>query len=82
MILKCKQRSRARRAGLRPPNFESFTATTSAQLNACDLSGYVHPRIAPDGPEREAATLRPSERPGLGVSPDPEILGEPVAVFG
>ena len=31
-------------------------------LNACDLSGYVSPNIAPDGPRRENASLRPSER--------------------
>lgn len=50
-------------------------------LNACDLSGYVTPRIAPDGPRREGGRLAPSERPGLGVTPDPEVLGEPVALI-
>ncbi len=47
-------------------------------LNACDLSGYVWPNIAPDGPRRENASLRPSERPGLGITPDPGVLGEPI----
>ena len=47
-------------------------------LNVCDLSGYVAPRIAPDGPERDGACLRPSERPGLGVTPDESVLGAPI----
>jgi len=47
-------------------------------LNACDLSGYVSPRLAPDGPVRTDATLAPSDRPGLGVTPDRDVLGSPV----
>ena len=50
-------------------------------LNACDLSGYVAPRIAPDGPVRQAGRLAPAERPGLGVTPDEAVLGDAVAVF-
>ena len=50
-------------------------------MAACDLSGYVGPPLAPDGPRRDAARLRPAERPGLGVSPDAEVLGEPIAVY-
>ncbi len=49
-------------------------------LNACDLSGYVTPQIAPDGPRRAKGRLAPPERPGLGVSPDPEVLGAPLAL--
>lgn len=48
-------------------------------LNTCDLSGYVTPHVAPDGPLRQNATLQPSERPGLGVSPDRDILGKPIS---
>jgi len=47
-------------------------------LNTCDLSGYVSPRIAPDGPERIDAGLAPSERPGLGITPDISVLGDPI----
>jgi L-alanine-DL-glutamate epimerase-like enolase superfamily enzyme len=47
-------------------------------LNTCDLSGYVHPRIAPDGPVRHEAMLAPPEKPGLGVTPDESVLGDPV----
>ncbi|MDJ0950584.1 MAG: enolase C-terminal domain-like protein [Alphaproteobacteria bacterium] len=50
-------------------------------LNACDLSGYVTPRIAPDGPVRKRGRLAPSDRPGLGVSPEPDTLGDAVAVY-
>ena len=50
-------------------------------MAACDLSGYVRPQVAPDGPRREAARLRPAERPGLGVTPDESVLGEPIAVY-
>jgi len=50
-------------------------------LNACDLSGYVTPHLAEDGPRRENASLRPSERPGLGVTPDAAVLGDPIAVI-
>ena len=51
-------------------------------LNVADLSGYVHPHVAPDGPRREGAQLKPAERPGLGVTPDLDVLGNPVATFG
>jgi len=50
-------------------------------LNACDLSGYVTPHIATDGPRRNNACLRPSDQPGLGVTPDPDVLGAPVTQF-
>lgn len=48
-------------------------------LNACDLSGYVTPHVAPDGPRRTDAMLAPSDRPGLGVTPDRDMLGAPIA---
>jgi len=47
-------------------------------LNTCDLSGYVAPRLAPDGPERENGTISAPNTPGLGISVDVEALGEPV----
>ncbi len=50
-------------------------------LNACDLSGYVTPHLAADGPRRDNARMKPSEQSGLGVSPDRDALGEPTAVF-
>ncbi|MBK0398302.1 mandelate racemase [Limibaculum sp. M0105] len=50
-------------------------------LNTCDLSGYVAPRLDPTGPARQNGRIRPPEGPGLGVAPDPDMLGQPVAVI-
>jgi len=50
-------------------------------LNTCDLSGYVTPHIASDGPRRDRGAMAPSERSGLGVEPDETILGRPLAVY-
>lgn len=47
-------------------------------LNVCDLSGYVSPRLDPDAPTREHGTIRVSENPGHGVTPDSDVLGNPV----
>ncbi len=46
-------------------------------LNTCDLSGYVSPRIAPDGPVRSNGRIAPPEGAGLGVTPDAGLLGAP-----
>ncbi len=50
-------------------------------LNVCDLSGYVAPRIDANAPARREGRIAPPEGPGLGVTPNEEMLGEPVAVF-
>ncbi|MEQ8602070.1 MAG: mandelate racemase/muconate lactonizing enzyme family protein [Marivibrio sp.] len=50
-------------------------------LNVCDLSGYVSPRLAPDGPTRRDGRIAPPEGPGLGVEPDPALLGAPDLVL-
>ncbi|MEM6467816.1 MAG: mandelate racemase/muconate lactonizing enzyme family protein [Pseudomonadota bacterium] len=49
--------------------------------NVCDLSGYVGPRIDPAIPVRSEGHIAPPEGPGLGVSPDLEVLGTPLAVL-
>jgi cis-L-3-hydroxyproline dehydratase len=46
-------------------------------LNVCDLSGYVWPRLAPDGPTRKNGRIAPPEGIGLGISPDMDLLGSP-----
>ncbi|PSL22036.1 mandelate racemase/muconate lactonizing enzyme family protein [Shimia abyssi] len=46
-------------------------------LNTCDLSGYVAPRIAPDGPTRQSGRISPPNGPGLGITPDRDLLGPP-----
>ena len=57
-----------------------FAASTlqGALLNACDLPSYVGPRIAPDCPTRKDGRIAPPTGPGLGVTPDMDILGLPI----
>ena len=46
-------------------------------LNVCDLSAYVNPRLAPDAPERKDGRIQVPTDPGLGISPDRDLLGDP-----
>ena len=46
-------------------------------LNVCDLSGYVSPHLASDGPLRDNGSLTPGTGPGLGITVDEAILGDP-----
>lgn len=50
-------------------------------LNVCDLSGYVAPRLAADGPVRENGRIAPPAGPGLGITVDAAALGVPQAIF-
>ena len=50
-------------------------------MNVCDLSGYVAPRLDPNAPVRHDGRIAPPEGPGLGISPDLDLLGAPDAVF-
>lgn len=52
-----------------------------AVLNVCDLSGYVSPRLDPNGPVRDGAEIRPSELPGHGITPDAAVLGQPILIL-
>ena len=56
-----------------PPEF-LFTAT--------DFNSYVTVGIADGAPRRVRGRMAAPAAPGLGVAPRPEILGEPVLVFG
>ena len=48
--------------------------------NVCDLSGYVSPHLDVNAPVRQQdGTIAPPHSAGLGVTPDLEILGDPVA---
>ena len=51
-------------------------------LNVCDLSGYVSPHVAADGPRRNDGTLTPGSGPGLGITIDESVLGEPELQIG
>lgn len=53
----------------------------AALMNVCDLSGYVGPRIAPDGPVRAGGRIAPPDGPGLGITPDRALLGAPDLVL-
>lgn len=57
-----------------------FAASTphGSLLNTCDLASYVAPRLCPNAPTRENGRIAPPEGPGLGITPDPEILGSPI----
>ena len=51
-------------------------------LNVCDLSGYVSPHVASDGPLRDNGTLTPGTGPGLGITVDEAVLGDPELSLG
>ena len=50
-------------------------------LNTCDLSSYVSPRVAPDAPVRSQGRIAPPQGVGLGISPDPGVLGEAITII-
>lgn len=47
-------------------------------FSATDFNSYVTTAIARGAPERVAGRMTASDRPGLGVEPLPDVLGEPV----
>jgi len=51
-------------------------------MNTCDLSGYVGPRLAPEGPVRANGRIAPPKGPGLGIEVDESVLGAPVLELG
>lgn len=52
------------------------TTDPARVMNVCDLSSYVAPRLAPNGPARADGFISPPEGAGLGVTPDRDLLGE------
>lgn len=55
-----------------------MTVNPKLLLNVCDLSGYVSPHLADDGPVREDGRLAVSDRPGLGITVNESVLGDAV----
>ena len=51
------------------------------RFSATDFNSYVTVRNAAGAPQRVDGCLKASEAPGLGVEPNMEVLGEPVAVY-
>ena len=60
-----------------------FAASTPAELlyNTTDLYNYNTASVGKPGPRTEGGRLYASEAPGLGVEPDLDALGKPVAVY-
>ena len=54
---------------------------TELVMNVCDLSSYVHPRLDPQAPVRTNGSITAPSGPGLGVTPDMTLLGEPDLVL-
>ncbi|MEM7432122.1 MAG: mandelate racemase/muconate lactonizing enzyme family protein [Pseudomonadota bacterium] len=54
----------------------AMTVPPKFVFNVCDLSGYVSPHIATDGPLRNNGELTIGDAPGLGISIDESALGE------
>ncbi len=57
------------------------STSPASLMNVCDLSGYVSPRLVESAPVRTDGRIAPPEGIGLGVAPDPDRLGTPVAVM-
>lgn len=53
----------------------------NALINVCDLSGYVSPRLDANAPVRKGGHIAPPDGSGLGITPDLELLGDPIAVI-
>ncbi len=53
----------------------------SLRFSATDFNSYVTVRNATGAPQREAGQMRASTAPGLGIEPEIDVLGGPVAVY-
>ena len=51
-------------------------------FTATDFNSYVTVSIASGAPQRVRGRMAAPAAPGLGVTPRPEVLGEPVLVLG
>jgi L-alanine-DL-glutamate epimerase-like enolase superfamily enzyme len=51
------------------------------RFSATDFNSYVTVRNATGAPQREDGRMQASDAPGLGIEPDMDVLGEPVAVY-
>jgi len=52
------------------------------RFSATDFNSYVTVSNASGAPQRIDGTMRASEQPGLGIEPNRDVLGEPVASYG
>lgn len=59
-----------------------LTVPAKFLLNVCDLLAYVSPHIATDGPRLNDGELTIGNAPGLGITIDESVLGDPELVLG
>ena len=52
------------------------------RFSATDFNSYVTVSNASGAPQRDNGVMRASAQPGLGVTPNRQVLGEPVASYG
>ncbi|MEM1006614.1 MAG: mandelate racemase, partial [Pseudomonadota bacterium] len=50
-------------------------------FSATDFNSYGTVSIAEGAPERVNGRMTAPDRPGLGIAPNLEILGEPIAIY-
>jgi L-alanine-DL-glutamate epimerase-like enolase superfamily enzyme len=58
----------------------AHSTPTEFLFTATDFNSYVTVSIAEGAPQRQNGRLAASTKPGLGVTPRMEVLGEPVVV--
>ncbi len=56
----------------------AHSTPTRNLFTATDFNSYVTRNVAPDAPKRVHGRMSAPTGPGLGLNPDPQILGEPV----
>lgn len=59
----------------------AVSTPVDALLNTTDLHNYNTLHFAPGAPVADGGKLHVSDEPGLGVTPDEDILGAPVSVY-
>lgn len=59
----------------------AISTPPDAYLNTTDLQSYNDVELCPPSAYAVDGRLVVSDDPGLGVDPDPAVVGEPVAVF-
>lgn len=59
----------------------AISTPPAALLNTTDLNGYNEVHNAQGAPEARSGRLFVGDAPGLGIEPDLEVLGSPVAVY-
>jgi L-alanine-DL-glutamate epimerase-like enolase superfamily enzyme len=52
------------------------------RFSSTDFNSYVTVSNASGAPLRDNGVMRASDQPGLGVVPDRDVLGEPIATYG